>query len=328
MATIRDVAAKAGVSVATVSRVMNNRGYLSLEIREKVQAAMEELNYRPSEIARSLSSKHTNIIGVLLPSLNNCYYPELASQLSRCLTEQGYKMMLYVADDIDDQAPEYLSMLRASRVDGIIICLMNKGIDRTLTEGLPLVSLSRFRGNRHPFVLCDDEMGGRLAARELIDCGCKKPAMVGFFHSPSIPAYARLLGFLDELREAGLEERSVQVFGSSPSSANVGLTDAALLQYPDSDGFFCSDDGLAASLIQKLTNAGKRIPEDVQVVGFNSSYLATRLNPPLTSIRQPIPQMCQAAVDCLLQQIAGEKVQQETIFPVTLDRRGSTRLPE
>ena len=94
MATIRDVAAKAGVSVATVSRVMNNRGYLSEEIREKVRQAMEDLNYRPSEVARSLSNKCTNIIGVLFPALNNAYYAEIASELSRCLTEKGYKMML------------------------------------------------------------------------------------------------------------------------------------------------------------------------------------------------------------------------------------------
>lgn len=324
MATIRDVAAKAGVSVATVSRVMNNRGYLSEEIREKVRQAMEDLNYRPSEVARSLSNKCTNIIGVLFPALNNAYYAEIASELSRCLTEKGYKMMLYVAFNIDDAASEYVSMLQASRVDGMIIALRSKAIDRILTPDMPVVFFSRFRGTAHPTVLCDDEMGGRLAARELIDCGCKKPAMVGFFHSHDIPAYARLIGFLSELQEAGLEERSVQVFGSHPHDEFDKLTDAALLQYPDSDGFFCSDDVLAATLMQKLTRQGKRIPQDVQVVGFNSCFLARSTNPPLTSIRQPIPQMCEEAVECLLNQIGGQTGQKEITLPVSVERRGST----
>ena len=153
MATIRDVAAKDGVSVTTVSRVLNNRGYISLEMREKIQDAIDALNYRPSEVARSLSSKRTNIIGVLLPTLNNSYYPAIASELSRILTEKGYKMMLYVASNIDDMAPEYISMLRANRVDGIIVALRNKAVGKELTAGMPMVSLSRFRGNTHPTIL-------------------------------------------------------------------------------------------------------------------------------------------------------------------------------
>ena len=162
MATIRDVAAKAGVSVATVSRVMNNRGYLSEEIREKVRQAMEDLNYRPSEVARSLSNKCTNIIGVLFPALNNAYYAEIASELSRCLTEKGYKMMLYVAFNIDDAASEYVSMLQASRVDGMIIALRSKAIDRILTPDMPVVFFSRFRGTAHPTVLCGGQRADRL----------------------------------------------------------------------------------------------------------------------------------------------------------------------
>ena len=325
MATIRDVAAKAGVSVTTVSRVLNNRGYISLEMREKIQDAIDALNYRPSEVARSLSSKRTNIIGVLLPALNNSYYPAIASELSRILTEKGYKMMLYVASNIDDMAPEYISMLRANRVDGIIVALRNKAVGKELTAGMPMVSLSRFRGNTHPTILCDDEMGGRMAARELIVCGCKKPTMVGFFHSHNIPAYARLTGFLSEVQEAGLEERSVQIFGSDPHAVFDLLTDTAIAQYPDTDGFFCSDDALAACLIQKLYRLGKRIPQDVQVIGFNSTFLSSSLTPSLTSIRQPIAEMCQAAVECLLRQISGERMRAEKIIlPVTLDRREST----
>ncbi len=325
MATIRDVAAKAGVSVTTVSRVLNNRGYISLEMREKIQDAMDELNYHPSEVARSLSRNRTNIIGVLLPTLNSFYYPAIVSELSRILTEKGYKMMLYVASSIDDRAPEYISMLRANRVDGIIVALRNKAVSKEPTAGMPMVSLSRFRGNTHPTVLCDNDMGGRMAAKELIACGCKKPTMVGFFHSHNIPAYARLTGFLSEIQDAGLEERSVQIFGNEAHDVFNLLAETAISQYPDSDGFFCSDDTLAACLIQKLYRLGKRIPQDVQVIGFNSTSLASSLSPALTSIRQPIPEMCQAAVDCLLKQIAGEPVMaQEIVLPVTLDCREST----
>lgn len=202
MATIKEVAARAGVSVTTVSRALNNRGYLGKETRERIQTAMAELNYHPNEVARSLTNRKTNIIGVLLPVLKSSYFAEVAAELSSAITSRGYKMMLYTARNTGDRAPEYISMLKASQVDGIILCLRTRSVDTVLPDELPVVTMARLKIGRHPTVLCDNEAGGRLAARELLDAGCRKPMMIGCFHDHDVPAYKRVLGYQQEMKKS------------------------------------------------------------------------------------------------------------------------------
>ena len=329
MATIKEVAAKAGVSVTTVSRALNNRGYLGKETRERIQAAMAELNYHPNEVARSLTNRKTNIIGVLVPALKSAYFAEVAAELANAITSRGYKMMLYTAKNTGDQALEYISMLKASQVDGIILCLRVRSVSTVLPDELPVVTMERQKVGRHPTILCDNEMGGRLAARELLDAGCRKPMMIGCFHGHDVPAYKRALGYQQEMNEAGVELRYMEACAANLGPKFALLAEAVVRQHPDVDGFFCSDDNLACSLISALHRAGKRVPEDVKVVGFNSNFLAAMLSPSLTSVRQNIPEMCRAAVDCLIRRINGDTDMEDRIIPVTLDRRESTqRSPE
>lgn len=328
MTTIKEVAAKAGVSVTTVSRTLNNRGYISKNMRERIRQAMVELNYHPNEVARSLTMRRTRIIGVLVPLIDNPFFSEVVSELSRAITRNGYKMMLYSAIATDDNAPEYINMLKANQVDGMILCLRGKAIEAELNDNLPVVSLERLRVGRLPTILCDNEMGGRLAAQELLDCGCQKPMMVSAFYSHNIPAYGRMEGFLSVLREHGLEERIIEMDDRELDNDRHYpiLAKKAIELYPDSDGIFCSSDLGASYMIQELNHAGKRVPKDVQVIGFNSNAFAATLSPALTSIRQPVPEMCEHAINCLLRQISGEQVQSETVFPVTLERRESTKM--
>ena len=143
MSTIREVAARAGVSVTTVSRTLNNRGYISQKMRERISKAMAELNYQPNEVARSLSFQHTKMIGVLVPEIDNPFFSRIVSLLSKLLTDRGYKMLLYVASGTDDDAPDYINMLKSNQVDGIIIALRSKNIDHELLGGMPAVSFER-----------------------------------------------------------------------------------------------------------------------------------------------------------------------------------------
>ena len=290
---------------------------------------MEELNYHPNEVARSLSRRRTHIIGVLVPLINNPFFAEVVSELSMALTRHGYKMMIYSAFSADAHVSEYISMLKASQVDGMILALRDKAVEAELNDDLPVVSFERLRVGNLPTILCDNEAGGRMAAQELLACGCRRPMMISNFYSHEIPAYGRMKGFSDVMREHGMEPVVVEEKDMEQESDQTYplLARRALAAYPDTDGIFCSSDLLAAYVQRVLLEMGRRIPEDVQLIGFNSNPFALRLSPALTSIRQPVPEMCEMAVQCLVKQIHGSHVQADMIFPVTLDRRESTKAP-
>ena len=164
MATIKEVAQRAGVSVTTVSRVLNKRGYISQEMHDKIYATMEELNYQPNEVARSLTRRRTKIIGLLVPSVDDPYFGEVVNQLILAAMRHGYKVMIYASDGQNDRALEYVGMLKANQVDGIIISLRSRELDALLDDNLPVVSFERIKVGRLPTVLCDNHMGGRMAA--------------------------------------------------------------------------------------------------------------------------------------------------------------------
>ena len=150
MATIKEVAQRAGVSVTTVSRVLNKRGYISQEMHDKIYATMEELNYQPNEVARSLTRRITKIIGLLVPSVDDPYFGEVVNQLILAAMRHGYKVMIYASDGQNDRALEYVGMLKANQVDGIIISLRSRELDALLDDNLPVVSFERIKVGRLP----------------------------------------------------------------------------------------------------------------------------------------------------------------------------------
>ena len=327
MTTIKEVARRAGVSVTTVSRVLNHRGYISSEMYQKVGQAMKELNYRPNELARSLLRQSSRLIGVLVPIIDNPFFGEVVSQLIRVATARGYKIILYCSgSDPSSSAQDYVNMLEANQVDGIILCLNTREIDEKLDRRLPVVSFERYRLETLPTVSCDNRQGGELAALELLRCGCRHPVMAGLWDDPWMPAYERYPAFCDVMRAAGRPYGLVEAGECGRQADYARLARLVFERYPQTDGVFCTSDHVATYILQQAARTGRRIPQDVKVVGFNDNSLASMLNPPLTSVRQPLEKMCEAAVDLLIRQIQGEEVPQETVLPVTLHRRESTRI--
>ena len=325
MPTIKEVAERAGVSVTTVSRTLNNRGYISQKMRERIQKAMNELDYQPNEVARSLSFRHTRMIGVLIPGTINPFFAEVINHLSRNLTARGYKMLLYVSSGTQDKAPVYVSMLRQNQVDGIIVALRSPLIESEL-RNLPVVSFETLRTGQLPTVLCDNLEGGRLAAQELMDTGCVHPLMIGGRHATqNIPAFERFNGYRDAISAAGLTPR-IHEINEDEWGGNYGIpAREALERYPDADGIFCTSDVIASYVMQEAIRTGRRIPEDIRIVGFNDCFVSQICPIPLTSIRQPLEQMCAAAVECLICQIEGRPCEGGLLFPVSIIRRASTR---
>ncbi len=326
MSTIREVAAKAGVSVTTVSRTLNNRGYISQKMRDRIRKAMDELNYQPNEVARSLSFQHTRMIGVLVPEIEGPFFASVVSRLSRLLTDRGYKMLLYIASGSDDSAPDYINMLKSNQVDGVIIALRSKSLDNALLGRLPVVSFERLPFGEIPTVLCDNLQGGRLAAQELLDTGCVRPLMIGGRHATeNIPAFERFRGYRETMEATGYPVRIYEIQEENCNGDYIAPVRKALRQYADADGLFCTSDRIAACAMQEVLRLGKRVPEDVRIVGFNDVQLPYLSAIPMTSVHQPLDQMCAAAVDCLLAQINGEEYHSDLLFPVELTRRASTR---
>lgn len=144
MATLKDVAKETGLTVSTVSRVLNNRGYISSNTREKVYDAMKRLNYQPNELARSLSKQTTNTIGVIVPHIDHPYFARLLSSLETAAYQNGYKLLLFNSRERDEKEDEYMEMCKASRVAGIILCSGSVETERFRDLNVPLVTIERF----------------------------------------------------------------------------------------------------------------------------------------------------------------------------------------
>ena len=205
MATLKDVAKETGLTVSTVSRVLNNRGYISADARERVYEAMKRLNYQPNELARSLSKQTTNTIGVIVPHIDHPYFARLLSSLETAAYKSGYKLLLFNSGERDEKEDRYLEMCKGSRVAGIILC--SGRVETQCFEGLgvPLVTVERFLESGTAAVECDNRQGGRLAAKHLLERGCRKVVYLGGENEENMPADDRALGFMEVCLREGLE---------------------------------------------------------------------------------------------------------------------------
>ena len=291
MATLKDVAREAGLSVGTVSRVLNNRGYISEETRQSVSQAMKKLNYQPNEMARALSRSRSSMIGVIVPSISE----------------------------------EYVRACCSNKVAGLVLCSGQVRTAMLRDLGFPVVTYERFLNDADAGVECDNYQGGRLAAEALLNAGCRNLISISGAGQVSMPADARRDGFLDTCgRCAGVRARD---FVCSPE--RIGDLDyipelyAFLDEVPDVDGVFASSDVIAAQMIRALRERGKSVPEDVRIVGYDDVLISELTDPQLTTIHQPVREMADACIDIIKRAADGEEYPSRTTFPVTLVRRGT-----
>lgn len=174
MPTIKDVATLANVSVTTVSRVLNNRGYIGIETRKKVEDAMSQLNYFPNQIARSLQKNQSFIIGMIVPDSNNPFFSDIIKYVELFANENNYKILLCNSLNEPEKEERYLNMLKQNQVDGIIMCSHTIDVEAYKKINLPVITFDRVISDQHPFIACDNFKGGEIATEHLINAGCKK----------------------------------------------------------------------------------------------------------------------------------------------------------
>lgn len=321
--TIKDVALRAGVTVTTVSRVMNNKGYISAETRRKVADAIRDLDYAPSEVARSLLRRSSNLIGLIVPAVNHPFFGELTFHIEQYAYAAGYKVLLCDSRLDATKEREYIQMLKRHKVDGILMGSHTLDVSEYLNLAMPIVTIDRKIDDRIPSVSSDNRAGGRMATRRLISRGCRKLAMVSGSLKLELLANQRYASYVAEAEAAGVEhivvETNLDVFDYSQYS---DLVDRLFDEHPDVDGVFTSD-VKAAYVLRACQRRGRSVPGDVKVVGYDDSQIASLLVPRLTTVRQPMEAMAKGAVDILAQLIRGEQAPRETVLPVELVERES-----
>lgn len=326
MATIKDVALKSGVTVTTVSRVLNNRGYISDATREKVHAAMKALNYQPNEIARSLYKKKSGLLGLIIPNVGHPFFAELTQYVELHAYAAGFKVILCNSYRDGVKENDYIDMLRRNQVDGIIMGSHTLDYGRFLSLNMPIVTLDRFFSEDIPSITSDNYRGGVLATELLIRKGCTKLAHISGPLALSTQANRRFDGFRDAAEAAGIPyiitETALNRFEDEEYQEKV---EHLMNTHSDIDGVFCSSDVIAANFIKAATARGLQIPKDIQVVGFDDIRMAALLTPSLTTIRQPIEEMARTAVETLRKMVDGEDSQIIHMLPVELVERETTR---
>ena len=314
MATIKDVAAKSGVSVGTVSRVLNKRGYISKETYQKVYKAMEDLHYQPNQIARNLFSQRTHTIGLLLPDVSHPYFAELTHEIELLLYESGYKVLLCNTKEKAHREQDYIQMLQQNKVDGIIIATHMLKDKEYEDIDLPIVGLDIVLGNNIPCAHSDHKKGGRLAAERLIAAGCLNILQLSGYSAVHSPALERHQVFEDVCRERHVNCITYELAANEfKREAYYQIINGLLDQHPEIDGIF-STDIIIAYALRCAFDRGIRVPEQLKAVGYDGVELARFLTPPLTYIQQPLKHISEVLVDTLLRKINGEEITEHEII--------------
>lgn len=326
MAGIRDVAKLAGVGIGTVSRVINNTGYVSKESREKIKAAMKELDYTPNELARNLFRNRTGIIAVLVPTISHPFFAEFVDCVETELHERGYKIMLCNTSKEKNYESTYLQMLKQSIVDGVITGAHSLEVQEYLNVNRPIVALDRYIADEIPVVSVDHRRGGFLAAKELIRCGCKKVVQIMEAKRVQSPARYRHIVFEREMKENGIEIYTYELeWNKFDSEYFYTVAKQTLKEHPDADGMFGTD-LVALSYMKAAQERGKKIPEDLKIVAYDGTAATDLVFPRLTVIKQPIDRLAKEAVRLIIHKIEENDCDTQLELEPILIRNGSTKI--
>lgn len=308
MVTIKDVAEYAGVSVATVSRTINNSGYVGEQSRKKVEQAIEALEYYPNEVARSLFQKTSKMIGLLLPDISNPYFPLVAKGVEDRAQEKGYMVLLGNVEDNLEKENSYVKFFSQYNISGVLSAA--EGIKNKHSD-VPYVLLDRAYGKENYSVSTDDVKGGILAADAIIQ---RKPKNVIVMVGPrEVPgASDRLSGNLKVLNEHSIPYRIFETF-----TFQVEKAEETAIRFFETfnaiDSVIASNDVFALAMMKEAMKRGYRIPEDFQIVGYDDMPFSRYMYPGLSTIAQPAYQVGYKGASMLFNLIEKRAISQKRI---------------
>ena len=326
MAGIKDVAKRAGVGVGTVSRMLNDSGYVAEETREKIEVAMRELNYTPNELARNLYHKRSGIIAVLVPNVSNPFFTEFVDYAEAELYEAGYKMMICNTVKERNAELEYLDMLNRHIVDGVITGVHSLDVEEYRKIHKPIVALDRYLGEHIPVVAVNHKEGGRLAAETLIRNGCKK--VLHFMGSTAVesPYHERHYEFERIMKANHIKTYTYELewnrFDSEYHREAVRDVFSKGIEF---DGVFGAD-GLAIECMNESIRRHLKVPRDVKFVAYDGTFITELVEPQMTSIVQPIEGLAKESVRLLRNLIGGKEYNNKEVVLGVLLRKGNTTI--
>ena len=314
---LEDVAAAAGVSKTTVSRVLNHRGYLSEKTIAKVQKAMQELDYRPNIIARQLYKQRTGLVGMIFPTVDNPFFSQLEAEMERQLYRNGYKVLIGNSQNDPAKEENYLQQLLTHQVDGLIVGTQNRGLIGYQHANLPVVAIDQVVGKNIPVVSSDNYQGGLLATQRLLDDGCRHIIHTNGPLGLDTPTQKRREAYEHLMTKNNLPAITYHLDFNISTIDKERVFRRIFEEHPEVDGIFAANDTDASTIINLASEYGKRIPEDLKIVGYDGSNVTRLLLPGLTTIQQPIDEMADLAVQLLQARINGENVK-SVVLPVTI----------
>ncbi|SDI41848.1 LacI family DNA-binding transcriptional regulator [Natribacillus halophilus] len=323
MTTIKDVANKANVSVATVSRVLNQRGYVSEDALSKVLQAIKELDYQPNSVARTLYNKTSNMIGLIVPDIQNPFFPELARAVEDVANIYGYTVVLCNSDQDEKKEREYVDALKQKYIDGLIMSTHHQQENVYSAANIPVVALDRVGDERLPAVVSNNYNGGWKAAEYLVERGATRLAHIrgprGITSSEE-----RYNGFMAYIKNQGLD----CVIEECPFQLNPAeeLAERFYAAHPHIDGVFASNDVVAAGFLKVALKQKIPVPDRLQLIGFDGIAFGHMMYPELTTVAQPIYEMGALASRLCIKLIEGRQTEQLTNqLPVQIQLGGTTR---
>lgn len=305
---LTDVAELAGVSPTTVSRVINHKGYLSEKTITNVHKAMKQLHYQPNNMARSLQGKSTKLIGLIFPTLGSVFFAELTNFLEHELFVHGYKTIICNSENNPEKERDYIQMLSANQVEGIIAGSHNLNYEDYANVTAPIISFDRYLAPNIPIVSSDNYTGGHLAARELRKHNINKITIITGNDDKNSPTHLRIKGFKEELARENIIPDILSMGGKTTPVLKSGAIKEYLTKNK-TEGIFCTDDMTALLVNNEAKVLGLKIPENLYLIGYDGVSFVRDYLPFLTTIEQPLTDLATLCVDLLEKRIQNHQVQ-------------------
>lgn len=324
MVSMKDVAKLAGVGIGTVSRYINNNGYVSEDSKIKIAKAIKQLEYKPNQLARNLASKSSKLIGVIVPNIEHPFYAAFTRHVEHYLYINGYKTLICNTIGISDREKIYIEMLDRNIVDGIITSTQILDNSLYTHTSKPIVALDHNFSPKIPVVYSNHEEGGKLAAEMIIKAGCKNVLQFMNPKSISTPSNIRHKVFEEILKK---HEIPVTTFESEWNifdySCMYDMFKKNIESTKDFDGIFAADLG-AVCCLNILQEKGIHVPEEVKIIGYDGLNITNYTNPKITTISQNIEGLASSCVDIILKRINNEtNYPTETIWAISVKKGNS-----
>lgn len=325
MATIKDVAREAGVCVGSVSNVINNIP-VRPATKTLVENAIKKLNYEPNVYARGFKKNRTNTVALILPTIWNPFFGEIAYNIEKNLRSFGIKMILCNSENNQFSELEYITMATQNKVDGII-AITYSNIDKYVSANIPIISIDRYFSDNITYVSSDNFNGGRLAAEELVKAGCQNIAYIGRGSKINNSTRNRKKGFVSYCEENNIFYKVCDLLGST-EEFNTMLNNFLIDNFKNDikiDGIFTITDEYARDVIKRLKEFNIKVPYDVQIIGYDGSKSSAKDTIEISTIRQPIELIATESVNALIGLIDKKEVATEIVLPVKFIKGYTTK---